>query len=371
MLCHLIVTSCFDVRNRVIELLLELIKDKTHAELLNASDLIGAILTSLIGNDWPLDDAIKALNIVDLSLQESRTFVGVEKLRDISWIIRSFRTLRKPCMHILKSMSKFDLNRIDQKIFFSMLSVFLQNRSFVECWCDMLSMARLLIGDHHSANFVLFENGFFEVGRHLLNEKYVNIVVSAIYLIGEHFLYSNENVDIDLPRIVHICGSSKNSAARAGFWLLSNVIVNDRHLISKLIELGIFDQLQVAFDEGNLRRRFEAMSLMAMMIIHGTRRELVMLIDRGFVKFFAQSLGICTLKFVTVCVECLLHCSEVEEKHGLLLNEFTEQGGFQSVENLIESENAEISRLAAFLMDVVERIRNNLMCSRNVTARDT
>jgi hypothetical protein len=312
--------------------------------------VIPAIFRAILSNR---ELQIVGLEVIELVIRKSKSPLGAAELSSLNRMIE-IEYLRVYVIEILKTLSNLTKNRIEQKMICNFVCPFLENRLYFKVWPDLLQVIKNLIDDESSEFFVLFDNGFFEIALRLMYESNVRVVTSAIYLVGQHFLFSNQKVEIDLKRILKICGSSKSSASTAALWMISNMIVCDPVYIGILMELGILEKLQKVVGRGSLKSKFEALSVMAMMVRYGSLSDLLEFLELGFLEVFVGFLAVADRKFVETCVECLVKGLEVEEMRDFFLGAFCEFNGFELIDDLLEVEDSEITLMAQLLRNRIE-----------------
>ena len=264
------------------------------------------------------------------------TFFGTDSDRDL--------------VVLLTTLSSCVLDTIEEKKLLSVVKEILRDKAKIALWDKVLSVPRKRIVDLESSRRVLLENGFLTMANEFLLEKRVNVVVNSLHLLGMHFLHSSDFVDINYPKIVALTKSSHDSVVTASLWLISNCILSHYPIIHKLVEYGLIVGLKHALCDCNIKAKYEALSVMSLMVLGGSLEERKLMVSAGFVTGLTGLLEISEIQFVKVIAETLHPLLSLPDAR----EQFENACGMELLEDLLASNDRDVYEQAIAIKDTIE-----------------
>jgi hypothetical protein len=152
-----------------------------------------------------------------------------------------------------------------------------------DIWELLLRIPILLIRDSDSGTFVLHGRRFFEVAGRFLFQKKQFIIVNLLRLLGSHFQYSDELMDVPIPRICRLAGSSHDHAARSSLLMLSNMKKTSREYIERFVAEVIIEGIKMAISIHSVRCKYEAVCVISEMVCEVTNEEPMFCVDSDLI----------------------------------------------------------------------------------------
>jgi hypothetical protein len=209
-----------------------------------------------------------------------------------------------------------------------------------------------MIRDAESCRAVLIEHHFLDIANRLLFEKRLSVVVNAILLLGRHFMFLNDRLDISVPRLTKLAGCPHDSAARASLWLISNMVACDAAYIAEFLSAGLLDAIAACVADQSIRCKFEAACVIAEVVRAAAPGQTAMLVRAHAVAALCQMLQIAERRFVLVCADPLVALLRAEAARA----EFIAADGIQALEELAGARDCELAAHARALMDAITKL---------------
>ena len=248
------------------------------------------------------------------------------------------------------------LDEIEEQRILRITQSLLQDRTKEHLWEKLLVVPRKRISDAESAVRVLVRNNFLGIANAMMGAKRVNVVVNAVHLIGMYFLHTSEYIEVDYAKLVALTASSYDSVARVSLWTISNIIISHYPMVHRLVSLELIPGLKRVVGEGKLKTKYEALSVMSLMVMGGSVDERrVMVTPAEFITAFTTMLQISDAKFIKVIADPLCALLSLNLPDGW--RQFEEASGMEIIDELISAEDQSVSEHATALKRTITSLR--------------
>jgi hypothetical protein len=231
----------------------------------------------------------------------------------------------------------------------------------IEFWEDIIDVPRFLITSRWWARHILIDLGFLGDYEGFLCSENVRFVEVALWTFGQHYLYCEEALDIDLGVVVGAARSEVDSVRSAAFWLAGNMIAGAPGVIRRFADLGFFDVVGKVFDEGMANARVEAFYVLESVVRGGSDDEILSVVEN------------------CCCIEVFVGISEIEDPkltqralsaltrifrmvdataRGVCFTRFLDSHGLEVIRNLADdAASVEVARLAQKMLELLPDLR--------------
>ena len=258
---------------------------------------------------------------------------------------------------LLGALARCDgLDVIEEQRILRISKTLLEDRTKEWLWEKLLVVPRNRISDAGSAVRVLVQNNFLRIANAMMSEKRVNVVVNAVHLIGMYFLHTSEYIEVDYAKLVALTTSSHNSVARVSLWTISNIMISHYPMVHRLVALELIPGLKRVVCEGKLKTKYEALSVMSLMVMGGSVDERrLMVTPAAFVTAFTTMLEISDAKFINVISDPLCALLSLNLQDGW--RQFEEASGMDIIDELMSAEDQAVSEYATALKRTIASLR--------------
>jgi hypothetical protein len=260
---------------------------------------------------------------------------------------------RKLAVKILVKVSSQTLTKNEQRALLDFVDQLIAKPKHRDIWELLLRIPIRLIRDSESATFVLHGRRFFEVARRLLFQKKQSIVVNSLRLLGSHFQYSDELMEVPIPRICRLAGSSHDHAARYSLWMVSNMMKTSREYIEWFVAEGIIEGIKTAISIHSIRCKFEAVCVISEMVCEATNEERMFCVESGLIHCLCALLQVHDLAFIAAVADPLVALMGTAHFSDQPWAQFLEADGTSFIEDIMDSDDKELAEHGQILMDAI------------------
>lgn len=251
------------------------------------------------------------------------------------------------------------------------LTQFLQNQHFDVFWNDLLQILRSMIFDEKT-----YQNVISKIQNICLNfimdnksVPFCKLKVIAISILNFHFTYYSTplqifNKEVHFKMLLKFAKGKSDALSRATLLIIKNMMANNFNHFSLFLSLNI---VPIAIDKishvSKLCVKYEAVSIMALVVMKGNMDQHILCIKSGFIHYFLELASIDSEKFINLVIPPLLTLLDIGTKNpqlSFVWQMFDENDGFSIISNLSNSTDSNIAHNANSLETFIINMRNSL-----------